>query len=319
MPLSEFDLISKYFSKTRCRTPEITCGIGDDAAVVSVPHDMELVISMDTLVSGIHFPETSYPQDVGYKALAVNLSDMAAMGADPHWISLALTMPENDETWLGKFMEGFDELAQQYRLDLIGGDLTRGPLSITIQVHGFVPVGKAIYRHGAQTGDLVYVSGTLGDAGLALSLLADQALLTTKYHEYLLQRLNRPTPRIGLGLALRDIASSAIDISDGLLADLGHILTASHRGAIVKTNQLPLSDALQEINNKNLLDIILTSGDDYELCFTVPSERNSKIDKLFAGEFRLRCIGHVTDTPGIQWIQADGKPYTPAGSAYAHF
>jgi len=205
---------------------------------------MELVISMDTLVSGIHFPETTYPQDIGYKSLAVNLSDLAAMGAEPRWITLALTMPESDEAWLEKFMEGFSELAQQYMLDLIGGDLTRGPLSITVQVHGFVPVGKAIYRHGAQTGDLVFVSGVLGDAGLALRMLAEQALLTNKYNDYLLQRLNRPAPRISLGLALRDTASSAIDISDGLLADLGHILTASKKGAIIKTDQLPLSDAL---------------------------------------------------------------------------
>ena len=319
MPLSEFELILKYFSKSTCRLPEIICGIGDDAAVVSVPHGMELVISMDTLISGVHFPVTCSPQDIGYKALAVNLSDMAAMGAEPRWITLALTMPENDETWLGKFMEGFNELAQQFGLDLIGGDLTRGPLSITIQVHGFNYTGKSIYRNGAQTGDLIYVSGTLGDAGLALGLLEDQSLLKNKYHEYLMQRFNRPVPRIDLGLELRDVASSAIDISDGLLADLGHLITASHKGAIVMVDQLPLSDALKEYKTESVLDIVLTSGDDYELCFTVSPERHAKIDEINSGDCPLSCIGNITDKPGIQWLRPDNKPYIPAGRGYAHF
>lgn len=319
MPLSEFELIRKYFSKSTNKTPDIICGIGDDAAVVSVPHGMELVLSMDTLIAGVHFPVACSPQDIGYKALAVNLSDLAAMGAEPRWVTLALTMPENDETWLGKFMEGFNELAQQFNLDLIGGDLTRGPLSITIQVHGFNFTGKSIYRYGAQTGDLIYVSGTLGDAGLALSLLEDQSLFKNKYHEYLMQRLNRPVPRIDLGLALRDIASSAIDISDGLLADLEHILTASHKGAIVKVDQLPLSDALNEYKTENVIDVVLASGDDYELCFTVPPGRRPEIDRMNSVDCQLGCIGTVTEQPGIQWLQSDNKPYTPAGRAYAHF
>ena len=320
MQLSEFELIRKYFSKSTNRTtPEIICGIGDDAAVVSVPHGVELVVSMDTLISGIHFPITSSPQDIGYKALAVNLSDMAAMGAEPRWITLALTMPENDETWLEKFMQGFNELVQQFSLDLIGGDLTCGPLSITIQIHGFNLTGKSIYRHGAQTGDLIYVSGTLGDAGFALSLLEDQSLLKNKYHEYLLQRLNRPVPRIDLGLALRDIASSAIDISDGLLADLGHILTASRKGATVMVNQLPLSAALKEYKTENVLDIVLASGDDYELCFTVPPERRLNIDEIDPGDCQLSYIGNITDKPGIQWLQADNKEYSPSARAYSHF
>lgn len=318
MPLSEFELIRKYFSKSTNK-PEIICGIGDDAAVVAVPHGMELVISMDTLISGVHFPVTCSPQDIGYKALAVNLSDMAAMGADPRWITLALTMPENDETWLGKFMDGFNELAQQFNLDLIGGDLTRGPLTITIQVHGFNITGKSIYRCGAQTGDLIYVSGTLGDAGLALRLLEDQSLLKNRHHEYLMQRLNRPVPRIHLGMNLRDIASSAIDISDGLLADLAHILTASHTGAIVNVDQIPLSDALKEYEAGNVLDFVLTSGDDYELCFTVPPARRSNIDQMNSGDCKPVCIGYVIDKPGIQWLQADNQPYTPPGGAYTHF
>lgn len=319
MSLTEFELIRKYFSKPTNKSPDIVCGIGDDAAVVSVPEGMELVISMDTLTAGVHFPAGCLPQDIGYKSLAVNLSDMAAMGAKPRWITLALTMPENDETWLGNFMNGFNELAQQFSLDLIGGDLTRGPLSITIQVHGFNFTGQSIYRNGAQSGDLVFVSGTLGDAGLALRLMENHSLSGNRYHEYLMQRLNRPVPRIDLGLALRGIASSAIDISDGILADLGHLLTASRKGAIVRIDQLPLSDALKDNKTENILEIALTSGDDYELCFTAPAMRRSEIDKLQCNNFQIACIGTITDTPGIQWMQSDNKPYTPHGRAYIHF
>ena len=319
MSLSEFELIRKYFSKSTSRSSGIIRGIGDDAAVVSVPHGMELVISMDTLIPGVHFPATCLPQDIGYKALAVNLSDMAAMGAEPRWITMALTMPENDETWLGKFMDGFDELAQQFGLDLIGGDLTRGPLSITIQVHGLNVTGKSIYRNGAQAGDLIFVSGTLGDAGIALRLLENNTLVENKQHEYLMKRLNRPVPRINLGLALRGIASSAIDISDGILADLEHILVASQKGATVRVDRLPLSTELKDYHTDNILDIALTSGDDYELCFTVAPEHRTRIDMMSGTGCQLKYIGNVVDEPGIRWIQADNKPYSPAGRAYVHF
>jgi thiamine-monophosphate kinase len=319
MSVPEFKLIKKYFNGTFNKVPGVICGIGDDAAVVSVPRGVQLVISMDTLVSGVHFPEKTTPQDTGYKALAVNLSDMAAMGAEPRWITLSLTMPENDESWLEKFMEGFGELAQQYTLGLIGGDLSRGPLSITVQIHGFIPAGKSIYRSGAQTGDLIYVSGTLGDAGLALGLLEKEKLSANKYCKYLLQRLNRPVPRISLGLALRGIATSAIDISDGILADLEHIITASNKGAIVRIKQLPMSAALQENKTYNLIDIVLTSGDDYELCFTVSPEHKTEIENILSIDCQLSCIGYITDQAGIQLLKEDGKPYHTSARAYTHF
>lgn len=316
MSLSEFDLINKFFRNAFRDSPDVKCGIGDDAAIVSVPAGMELAIAVDTLVAGVHFPDNTRPEDIGYKSLAVNLSDMAAMGTDPQWITMSLTMPENNETWLQSFMSGFASLAKQYSLSLIGGDLTHGPLSITVQIHGFVPQGKALYRHGAKTGDLIYVSGTLGDAGLALRLLENQQIVDKKYHEFLLQRLNRPAPRVELGIALREIANSVIDLSDGLLADLNHIVVASNKSAIVDVDDLPMSDAVKL--QPDAIDITLTSGDDYELCFTVPPEKQSRVEELKL-KFHLSCIGKITDGKGVVWQHANGREYVPKGNAYRHF
>jgi thiamine-monophosphate kinase len=316
MSLSEFDLIDKYFRNALKDGPEVKCGIGDDAAIVSVPAGMELAISVDTLVAGIHFPIETSPAGIGYKSLAVNLSDMAAMGAEPHWITMSFTMPENNEHWLQSFMSGFAGLAKQYSLSLIGGDLSRGPLSITVQIHGFVPQGKALYRHGARAGDLVYVSGTLGDAGLALGLVQGKYEVAEKSREFLINRLNRPTPQIELGMALRGIANSAIDISDGLLADLENITKASHKGAIIDINNLPLSEAVRL--QPDAIDMALTSGDDYELCFTVSPEKLSQVEEL-KQKFRLSCIGKISDGKGIVWQHADGREYHPKKKAYRHF
>lgn len=317
MPLSEFEIIEKYFRNAFKDGPEVKCGIGDDAAIVSVPAGMELAIAVDTLVAGIHFPDNTRPEDIGYKSLAVNLSDMAAMGADPQWITMSLTMPESNENWLQSFMSGFASLAKQYSLSLIGGDLTHGPLSITVQIHGFVPEGKALYRHGAQTGDLIYVSCTLGDAGLALRLLENQQIVDKKYHEFLLQRLNRPAPRVELGMALRDIANSVIDLSDGLLADLNHIVVASNKSAIVDVDNLPMSDAVKP--QPDAIDIALTSGDDYELCFTVPPEKKLQVENELNKKFQSSCIGKITDGKGIVWRHADGSAYHPKKKAWQHF
>jgi thiamine-monophosphate kinase len=316
MSLSEFDLIDKYFRNALKDGPEVKCGIGDDAALVSVPAGMELAVSVDTLVAGIHFPIDTSAADIGYKSLAVNLSDMAAMGADPQWITMSLTMPENNEDWLQSFMSEFAGLAKQYSLSLIGGDLSQGPLSITVQIHGFIPQGKALYRRGAQAGDLVYVTGTLGDAGLALGLVQGKYEVAEKYREYLMNRLNRPTPQIELGMALREIASSAIDISDGLLADLDHIAKASHKGAIIDIDNLPLSEAVRL--QPDAIDIALTSGDDYELCFTVSPEKLSQMEEL-KQKSRLSCIGKITEGEGVVWQHADGSAYHPKKKAWQHF
>lgn len=317
MTLSEFDLISKYFRNAFKDGPDVRCGIGDDAAVVSVPQGMHLALSMDTLVAGVHFPSTTSPQDIGYKSLAVNLSDMAAMGAEPRWATLSLTMPENDPDWLAGFMEGFSILARQYSLSLIGGDLSRGPLSITIQIHGYLPEGTGMYRHGAKTDDLIYVSGTLGDAGLALGLLEGRCKTKEKYRGYLLNRLNRPVPAIELGMALRNKATSTIDISDGLLADLNHILLASNKGAVINIDDLPMSDAVKQ--QPEAVDMALTSGDDYELCFTIPPEKQSQVENELQKKFRLSYVGKITDGKGIVWQHSNGNEYHPKGKAYQHF
>ncbi len=317
MALSEFELINKSFRNAFKDDSNVICGIGDDAAIVTVPPGKLLAISVDTLVAGVHFPLNTTPADIGYKSLAVNLSDMAAMGAEPRWITLSLTLPENDPDWLTGFMSGFSVLARQYALSLIGGDMSRGPLSITLQIHGFVPEGKVLYRGNAKAGDLIYVSGTLGDAGLALGMTEDCYKVDEKYREYLMERLNRPVPRVELGIALRGIANSAIDISDGLLADLEHIVEASNTGATVNVEHLPMSPAVKAQNDA--IDIALTSGDDYELCFTVLPAKQLQVENELKKKFQLTCIGKITDGKGIIWQQADGSEYQPKKKAWQHF
>ena len=322
MPLSEFDLIRKYFQKPFKDYPDVRYGIGDDAAVVTVPSGMELALSMDTLVAGIHFTNRTAPEDIGYKALAVNLSDMAAMGAEPRWVTMSLTLPENDPAaWLERFMTGFRLLAKKYSVSLIGGDLSRGPLSITLQIHGWLPAGTAITRGGSKPDDLIYVSGTLGDAGLALKLLSDQLSIPDKYRAFVLDRLNRPGPRIDLGLALRHIATSAIDISDGLIADLGHILDASHAGALLNPDKLPLSDAMRhaDVADEEKWEIAVTSGDDYELCFTIPPDKKTGFEKKQISDCPITCIGKIIREQEMRWVRTDGLGYTPRGSGYKHF
>lgn len=320
MPLSEFDLIDRYFRNALGDGPEVRCGIGDDAAIVSVPQGMELALSMDTLVAGVHFPASTTPADIGYKALAANLSDLAAMGAEPRWITLSLTLPQDDPSlWLEGFMAGFSALARNYSLALIGGDLAHGPLSITIEIHGWLPANTAIYRSGARPGDHIYVSGTLGDAGLALGVLEQRWTIDRKYHAGIFSRLHRPAPRIALGLALRGLATSAIDISDGLQADLGHILDASHAGARLDAGRLLLSEALRQLPLEQAWEIALTAGDDYELCFTLPAAAPESEIKRLSAITPVQCIGQVTAAAGIYWQRADGSRFIPAGTGYRHF
>ncbi len=319
MSLSEFEVIKRYFSQTFPHRADVVLGIGDDAALGSVPKGMQLAIAIDTLVAGVHFPNTTSPQDIGYKALAVNLSDMAAMGAIPVWFTLALTCPSNTKvSWLAEFSYGLRELAECYQISLIGGDTTSGPLTITIQITGLVPSQTALQRRGAMPGDSIYVTGTLGDAGLGLAAIQQQMSLPALVYQYVTTRLNRPTPRLLEGHALRGIASSAIDISDGLLADLGHILTASRVGASLYLEQLPLSDAVRSyLSPKNAWQFALSAGDDYELCFTVPPHQEMALSKaLAAGSYTQ--IGTIEATLGLRCVDAVGQPWFPNFKGYQH-
>ncbi len=261
MAISEFDVIERYFRRGRPLRDDVVLGVGDDAALLQVPANHQLVATVDTLIAGRHFPQHTAAFDVAYKALAVSLSDLAAMGADPAWATLALTLPEADESWLKAFAEGFFQLAKRYRVDLVGGDTTRGPLSVTLQLLGLVEEGKAMRRAGARPGQKIFVTGTLGDAAYALREVSSG----NEADPDLLRRLNRPEPRLEFALALAGTAAAAIDISDGLLADLGHIVAASRCGALLWVDRLPRAPALTAKASEEVLDCQLLGGDDYEL------------------------------------------------------
>ena len=299
MSIGEFELIGRYFADSaaaRRADPGVVLGIGDDAAILRVPEGHDLVVSIDTLVSGVHFPEYLGPRDVGWRALAVNLGDLAAMGAEPLWFTLALTLPQPDEAWLAAFSAGLCELALDAGITLVGGDTTRGPLSITVQVHGSVPRDAALRRDRAQPGDLVWVSGCPGTAASGLRLL----LAGDTQPRAALDAFLRPQPRLALGVRLRGIASAAIDISDGLLADAGHIAEMSGVAIVLDREALPLSPALQAIAGlEEARALCLSGGDDYELCFTLPP-RNEKLLAPLADEFGLRLsrIGRVVAGSG---------------------
>jgi len=317
--LSEFELIRRYFAALTPSRDDVLLGIGDDAALLKVPPGMELAVSIDTLVAGTHFLPDVSPLRLGCKSLAVNLSDLAAMGAEPAWATLALTLPAVDSGWLQDFAEGFAELAGRYGVQLVGGDTTRGPLSLTLQLHGFVPEGQALRRRGGHPGDRIYVTGRLGDAALALLLLRRQGAL--RVPPPLLRRLEMPQPRVEAGLALRGVASSAIDISDGLLADLGHLLEAGGGGARIELERLPLSGETAEfIAKEGDWSPALVGGDDYELCFTLPPERSGEVDEI-ARRLRLAMtpIGEITREPGLHVMLPDGRPWQGRVRGYDHF
>ena len=320
--MNEFALITHFFANQKqTQRQDVVLGIGDDCAILKVPAEQQLLVSMDTLVNGVHFPLATAAYDIGYKSLAVNLSDLAAMGATPAWFSLALTLPCFDESWLHNFSSGLFDLAQQCNIQLIGGDTTRGPLAITIQVHGFAAAGKAITRKGARAGDLIYVTNTLGDAGLALQHIQGRVQLSDAVVEKLLIQLNRPFPRIKEGLLLAPYATAMIDVSDGLVADLRHILKQSKAGALVHIEQLPLSSEL-----KNSLDyaaatqLALTAGDDYELCFTIPADKKEQVEQLMHQEqCAITCIGQITAS-GLLDLQQDHQSIDNSTMCgYSHF
>lgn len=311
--MDEFALIRRYFSGLAAAHEGVVLGVGDDAALLAPRPGHQLVATCDTLIRGRHFPDDTAAFDIGWKSLAVNLSDLAAMGAQPRWFLLALSLPEADERWLADFCAGIKSLADRHGVALVGGDTTRGALSITITAMGEVPAGTALLRGGARVDDCVCVTGTLGDAAAALALLQkgtrDAALLA---------RLDRPEPRIAAGLALRGIAHAAIDLSDGLAGDLQHILDASGVGAEVRTDQLPCSPAFLRLTpHASRLTHQLAGGDDYELCLCIAPDR---IEAARAAlDVPLTVIGRITAGPGLRCIDASGATIAFDRSAYRHF
>jgi len=316
--ISEFDLIKRFFTRD---TPGVIAGVGDDAALLQAGAGMELAVSTDMLVSGTHFFPDADPYMLGHKALAVNLSDMAAMGALPRWALLAVSLPEADEAWLEKFSAGFFALANQHGVDLVGGDTTRGPLNLCVTILGEVPASLALRRGGAKAGDEIWVSGCLGDAALALAHLQGEIVLEEDEFSACASRLHQPQPRVALGIALRGIATSAIDISDGLFADLGHILEASCVGAQLDLPALPLSDAVRRYLDQPLgLQCALAGGDTYELCFTAPASRHSALLDI-AARLGLPLIQVGKIVAGRECIVRDAleNPINFEKSGYDHF
>lgn len=313
---AEFDLIARIRARVASRG-DVVLGIGDDAALLQVPAGRHLVVAMDTLNAGVHFPQDTAPADIGWKALAVNLSDLAAMGAEPAWCTLSLSMPHADAGWVEAFLDGFLELAHQHRVSLVGGDTTRGPLSISVTVHGFVAPGRALRRDGARTGDDVWVSGTLGDAAAALRQWRDGG----PRDAFLRQRLDRPTPRVALGGALADVANACIDVSDGLLADIAHVCRASGVGVSLHVADLPASPALRAaFADEAGRAMQAGGGDDYELCFTAPRELRDEVQRLAtAADTGVTRIGTVTEGQGVLAVDATGAAWDAPRAGYEHF
>jgi thiamine-monophosphate kinase len=316
--MTEFDLIRRYFTRA---TPGTLLGVGDDAALLQLSPGKVLAVSSDMLVSGTHFFADADPFMLGHKTLAVNLSDMAAMGATPGWAMLAIALPEVNAAWLEKFSAGFFALAKQYGVELIGGDTTRGPLNLCVTIFGEVPAQQALRRSGAQLGDEVWVSETLGDAALALAHLQGRIVLSAAEYAACAPALHQPQPRVPLGLALRGIANSAIDISDGLLADLGHILDASQLAARLDFSALPISPVLHYYLQQPIgKQCVLSGGDDYELCFTAPGARHAELWAIAAQlNLPLSCIGKIVAGRGCLVHDAAGDPINIEASGYDHF
>ena len=318
--MNEFELIAQYFTRPARDGSPLRLGIGDDCALLDVPAGETLAISTDMLVEGRHFFEGTDPEALGHKALAVNLSDLAAMGAAPLGFSLAIALPAADAGWLEGFARGLFALADAHQLQLIGGDTTRGPLNICITIYGSLPAGAALRRDAARAGDEIWVSGTLGDARLGLETLQGKRLLDRTLLRPASARLHRPEPRIGLGLALRGIAHAAIDVSDGLMGDLTHILARSRVGAVIDADALPCGEALsaQDINLRR--EFALNGGDDYELCFTAAPAQAAAVQAAAQGSgVRVTRIGHVVDAHGLQVVDADGRPLAIAAHSFDHF
>jgi thiamine-monophosphate kinase len=321
--LGEFELIERFFLRPASPRTEsgVILGIGDDAALLELPRGTDLAAAVDTLVAGRHFPEATDARSVGHRALAVNLSDLAAMGATPAWATLALTLPSADPEWLQSFSAGLLHLADSHRVALVGGDTTRGPLTVSVQILGHVPHGTALRRSGAKAGDLLAVSGTLGDAGAGLEFTgAPPAGASRSDIDELIRRFDYPTPRVQLGLSARGIASAAMDLSDGLVGDLPKLARASGLQAHVFVERLPLSNAMRAAASPlQARDWALAAGDDYELLLAVPPQRYAALqaaaDRL---NLTLTTIGELRSGMGVTW-SLDGAHYAPGAAGYDHF
>ncbi|MBS1170816.1 MAG: thiL [Burkholderiaceae bacterium] len=315
--LSEFDLIAKYFTRP---TPNATLGVGDDCALLTPTPGTQIAISSDMLVSGTHFFANAEPKLLGHKSLAVNLSDLAAMGAKPVAFTLALSLPKPDEPWLAAFADGLLSLADLYGCELIGGDTTRGPLNICITVFGEIPAGKALRRDAAKVGDDIWVSGALGEARLGLAGMRNELALDAATLSAAVMRLHQPMPRVALGIALRSVANAAIDVSDGLVGDLGHILARSGVGATLNVDALPVGPMLSEQPQEVRRRFALSGGDDYELCFTAPPSMRAAV--LNAGNETGKAVtrvGTIEATHGLRLTDAGGVPLELHATSFDHF
>lgn len=322
MKHSEFDVIRKYFTFQHSRD-DVILAVGDDCACVTVSENRQLLITTDTLIAGVHFPENTSAEDIAWKSLMVNLSDLAAMGATPAWVTLAISLPVIDDDWLQAFSGQFSALLARFNVSLIGGDTTKGNLSITIQAMGLCDAGKLLRRDMAQPGDRIYVTGHLGDAAIGLQAVLNQ--LNDNKLQSCIDRLNRPEARTGFAEELTAYSKCAIDISDGLVADLGHILSASQCGANILLPAIPMSATARyyfEKYHNNMIDwaTVLTRGDDYELCFTVNSEYEPAV-RLLADKYGLKvsCIGEITGSGKLVFADENNKQVDIQGSGYRHF
>lgn len=317
--LSEFALIERFFNQQTHTRSDVLLGQGDDCAVVTATAQTNIAVTTDTMVEGVHFNAQVPARAVGHKLVAVNLSDLAAMGAEPAWLSLALTLPQVDEAWLESFVAGMYEVAGYYNCQLIGGDTTRGPLTLTMTAQGLLPEGQRLTRHGARPGDWIYVSGNLGDAAAALAMQRGELEASSFVQHKLTERLCYPTPRVALGQALRGVATSCIDISDGLAADLQHILNRSEVGARLFLHQIPYSEILQGLAPEQRRGFALHGGDDYELCFTVPEEMRGSLDTALAHSgVRLTCVGQIDRQPGLRFFDQE-QELELVETGYQHF
>jgi thiamine-monophosphate kinase len=319
--MGEFDLIARYFTRPARRA---VVGVGDDCALWQPQAGMQLAISTDMLVEGRHFLNTVSPQRLGHKSLAVNLSDLAASGAKPLAFTLSLALPRIDEAWLKGFSEGLLALADLHQCELIGGDTTQGPLTIGITVFGEVPPGDALLRNGAQVGDDIYISGSVGDARLALEVFRGNLSVSAEDFETARLRMEQPEPRVALGMALRGIANACIDVSDGLAGDLGHMLKASQTGAVLTTDWIQdsaaISVALQALPFARRLDMALAGGDDYELLFTAPPDQADAVQEAANDcDVSITCIGRITSGSGLQVLDAQGVPMSRRFASFDHF
>jgi len=320
--MGEFDLIARYFTPAQYSS-DVLLGVGDDAAVVDVPAGYKLVAAVDTIVEGVHFPINSQARDIAYRALAVNLSDMAAMGAEPRWFTLSLCIPTVNEAWLAEFATGLRELAQTFNVQLIGGDTVRGPLNISVQILGYVEADGWLTRSGAKPGDVIFVSGVPGEAAAGLRLILDSQATssdTAEHCDRLMQRFLRPAPRVKLGRALRQHASAAMDISDGLLTDLKKLCASSHCGAELELASLPRSTAAPTLFDASRCEYFsLCGGDDYELLFTVHPNDLLRVEAICA-QCDVRCtpIGRITADDGVRCYR-NGQVVVVNDSGYDHF